>query len=409
MSIPNTTWFVKIRYPLTSVPCNPSLFPKLHELTIPRYIGLRSVDRDWEMLRRLKITDFNLDKLKIASQFTLLLSIIFIAGILLGGFALSEALENKAQEEMTYRGQMAMQLINAVKNYTSNDIAPLLGEIAHPETRFIPETIPSLSAKRVVNKFKQNWNNKDFTYKDATLNPTNMDDKANLFEAKLIERFTSDRTLTSLSGLRSQSGEQLFYIAQPLPVTDSSCLQCHSSPKMAPKSHIQKYGSKNGYGWKLNQIIGTQIIYIPASKVFNDARQATYLFIGIFICIFALVIISINYLLKWRVIQPLKPMAQLAQSISLDNVSANEVRILERKGLTKIAQRKDELGQLGRVFQKMVQEIYTREQQLAEQLQQLQVEIDQAKIIQEVAEIAESDYFQKLQQTAKSIRNEWNK
>jgi methyl-accepting chemotaxis protein len=359
------------------------------------------------MLRRLKIANFNIDKLKISSQFTLLLSIIFITGIIIGGFALSKALENKAQEEMSYRGQMAIQLVNAVKSYTTNDIAPLLAEIAHPERRFIPETVPSLSAKRVVNKFKQNWNNKDFIYKDATLNPTNLDDKANLFEAKLTERFTSDRTLKSLSGLRSETGEKLFYIAQPLVVNGSSCLKCHSSPKVAPKSHTQTYGTKNGYGWKLNQIIGTQIIYIPASTVFGNARKATYLFIGIFICIFALVIISINYLLKWRVIQPLKPMAQLAQSISLDNVSANEVRILERKGLTKIAQRKDELGQLGRVFQKMVQEIYAREQQLAEQLQQLQVEIDQAKIIQEVAEIAESDYFQKLQQTAKSIRNEW--
>ncbi|BAZ39321.1 sensor protein [Calothrix sp. NIES-4101] len=361
------------------------------------------------MLHRLKIANFNIDKWKLGSQFTLLLSIIFVAGIILGGISLSKALENKAQEEMSDRGQMAMQLVNAVKSYTTNDIAPLLAEIAHPETRFIPETIPSLSAKQVVKKLKQNWNYKDFIYKDATLNPTNMEDQANLFEARLIERFTGDRTLKSLSGFRSQNGAELFYIAQPLAVTDASCLQCHSSPKVAPQSHIKKYGTQNGYGWKLNQIIGTQIIYIPASKVFQDARQATYLFIGIFIAIFALVIVSINYLLKWRVIQPLKPMAKLAQSISLENVSANEVRGLERQGLNQIAQRSDELGQLGKVFQKMVHEIYTREQQLAEQLQQLQVEIDQSKIIKEVAEIAESDYFKKLQQTAKSIRNEWNK
>jgi methyl-accepting chemotaxis protein len=173
---------------------------------------------------------------------------------------------------------------------------------------------------------------------------------------------------------------------------------------LSPKSHVEKYGTHNGYGWKLNQIIGTQIIYIPASEVFDSAHQAMFLFISIFIVIFALVIISINYLLKWRVIQPLKPMAKLAESISLNTVSANEARILERKGLSKVVQRADELGQLGRVFQKMIQEVYAREQQLAEQIHQLKVDIDHTKLMQEVAEIAESDYFQKLQETAKAIR-----
>ncbi|OUL35780.1 histidine kinase, partial [Nostoc sp. T09] len=224
------------------------------------------------------------------------------------------------------------------------------------------------------------------------------------FEAKLIERFESDRTLKTLSDFRSQAGEKLFYSAQPLTVSNSSCLLCHGKPDQAPKSHVQRYGTQNGYGWKLNQVVGTQIIYIPASEVFANAHKALFLFVSIFIGIFALVIVSINYLLKWRVIQPLKPMVQLAQTISRETVSVTEVRDLERQALTQIAQRTDELGQLGRVFQKMVREVCDREQQLSQQLQQLQVQIDRDKLIHEVTEITESDYFQKLQQTAKEIR-----
>ncbi|MBD2603792.1 DUF3365 domain-containing protein [Scytonema hofmannii FACHB-248] len=356
-----------------------------------------------------------LRRLKLASQFTLLLSLIFIAGIALGGLALSKALEQKAEMEMSHRGEMAMQMVNAVKSYTSKDIAPLIAQIADPQTQFIPETIPSLAARQVFDTLKQTWKYKDFIYKDATLNPTNLADQVDRFEAKLIERFESDRTLKTLSGFRTQAGERLFYSAQPLAVTNSSCLVCHSTPQLAPKSHVEKYGTQNGFGWKLNQIIGTQIIYIPASEVFRNARQALFLFISIFMGIFALVIVFINYLLKWRVIQPLKPMAQLAQTIILDHLSVTEVRKLEREGLTQIAQRTDELGQLGRVFQKMVREVCDREahrrhreQQLSEQLQQLQVEIDSSKVITQVAEIAESDYFQKLQKTAKEIRNQWS-
>lgn len=345
-----------------------------------------------------------LRRLKLASQFTLLLSLIFISGIALGGLALSQVLEQKASAEMSDRGQIVMQMVNAVSSYTTNDIAPLIAQVGNPQTNFIPETIPSLAARKVFNTLKQNWRYKDFIYKDATLNPTNLADQADRFEAKLIEQFASDRSIKTLSGFRNSTGERLFYSAQPLVVTDSSCLKCHSSPSIAPKSHLKQYGTQNGYGWKLNQIIGSQIIYIPASTVFFNARKAVFLFINIFIGIFALALISINYLLKWRVIQPLKPMAQLAQTISLDTVSAKEVRALERLGLGKIAQRTDELGQLGRVFQKMVREVCDREQQLSQQLQELRVEIDSSKRVRQVAEIAENDYFQKLQQTAKEIR-----
>ena len=348
-----------------------------------------------------------LRRFKLGPQFTLILSLIFISGIALGGLVLSKALEQKAEMEMNYRGQIAMQMVNAVRSYTNNDIGPLIARFSNPETDFIPETVPSLAAKKVFNKLKENWKYKNFIYKPATLNPTNLADQANRFEAKLIERFESDRTLKSLSGFRFQGDEQLFYSAQPLTLTNATCLKCHSFPKAAPKSHIKKYGTQNGFGWKLNQIIGTQIIYIPASEVFTNAQKALFLFISIFIAIFGLVLVLVNYLLKWRVIQPLKPMAQLAETISSDTITANELRTLEWKGLTKIAHRRDELGQLGRVFQKMVHEVYAREQQLSQQLLQLRVEIDQTKRVREVAEIAETDYFQNLQKNAKDIRNQW--
>lgn len=347
-----------------------------------------------------------LRRLTIASQFTLLLSLIFISGIALGGLALSQVLEQRAKAEMSDRGQIVMQMVNAVSNYTTNNVAPLIAQVGDPQTDFIPETIPSLAAKKVFNTLKQNWKYKDFTYKAATLNPTNLADQADRFEAKLIEQFRSDRSIKTLSGFRN-STQRLFYSAQPLVVTDSSCLKCHSSHGVAPKSHLKQYGTQNGYGWKLNQIIGTRIVYIPASEVFFNARKALFLFINIFIGIFALALISVNYLLKWRVIQPLKPIANLAQIITLDTVSTKQVRALERDGLGKIATRTDELGQLGRVFQKMVREVCDRQQQLSQQLQELQVEVDSSKRVRQVAEIASSDYFQKLQQTAKEIRAEW--
>jgi len=70
-----------------------------------------------------------------------------------------------------------------------------------------------------------------------------------------------------------------------------------------------------------------------------------------------------------------------------------------------VAARPDALGQLGRVFQRMAREIYAREQSLKQQVQELRIQIDEAKRAREVAEITESDYFRKLKERAQHLRS----
>jgi methyl-accepting chemotaxis protein len=349
-----------------------------------------------------------LDNFKLATKFTLLLSLVFIGAIFFSGFALSKALEQKAQDEINYQGQILIQMVNSVRDYNDGHIANLLEPKLETQERFMPEIIPSFAAREVFENLRKNKEYEDFLYKDATLNPTNLRDKADDFETTLIERFRKDPGTQNLSGFRTLFGEQLFYSARPFSITDSKCLRCHSTPEKAPKSQLTTYGKDNGFGWTLNTVLGTQIIYVPASKVFDSVHQSFVLFISIFITIFALVILLINYLLKRNVIQPIKPMAQLAQKISSDTMSYDEAQEFERKSLGAIAKRTDELGQLGRVFQKMVREVYAREQRLKQQVQELRIKIDEAKRNRQVAEIAESEYFQKLREDAKEIRNQWS-
>src|SRR5947209_11828434 len=64
-----------------------------------------------------------------------------------------------------------------------------------------------------------------------------------------------------------------------------------------------------------------------------------------------------------------------------------------------------ELGQLAQVFQEMARQVYARELHLQRQVQQLHIEIDQARKAREVADITESDYFQQLLSKADELRN----
>jgi len=72
--------------------------------------------------------------------------------------------------------------------------------------------------------------------------------------------------------------------------------------------------------------------------------------------------------------------------------------------LDPVAARPDELGQLGRVFQRMAREVQARERTLLQEVRALRIEIDQAKKAREVAEITETEYFRDLCAKAQRLR-----
>jgi DNA-binding response OmpR family regulator len=74
------------------------------------------------------------------------------------------------------------------------------------------------------------------------------------------------------------------------------------------------------------------------------------------------------------------------------------------EALIEVAERSDELGQLARVFQHMAREVYAREQRLKQQVEELRIEIDQAKKVRQGEEITGSEYFQELRQKARRLR-----
>jgi DNA repair ATPase RecN len=77
---------------------------------------------------------------------------------------------------------------------------------------------------------------------------------------------------------------------------------------------------------------------------------------------------------------------------------------LEAQKLGHVVTRQDELGQLAKVFERMVHEVVVRQQRLRQQIRDLKIEIDEVRKAREVQEIVESDYFQNLQDRAQKIR-----
>lgn len=283
-----------------------------------------------------------IQNLKLADKFNLILTLIFLITIIISGAGLSSLLEQRAQQEVTSKADALLQTMIAVRNYTNERINPLLSPQIDNRREFIPETVAAFSAITVFDNLRKNEKYKDFNYREAALNPTNLRDKADRFETQLIERFTQEPDRSQISGFRTFPAGEFFYIARRFTITDPSCLRCHSTPDKAPKSQLTVYGTENGFGWELHKTVFAQMIYVPASQIFDAARQFWLLVMGMLIAISALVVFVINLLLKRSVIKPITKMSKLAQAVSTGKADTD----FEQKY-------HDEIGTLAASFNRM--------------------------------------------------------
>ena len=341
--------------------------------------------------------------MKIGTKLTLLLLVIFLFGVIVSSLILNRVLIDRAKEEVATRGLILIEAMTSVRSYTGTHINPMLQDELQEEEEFVRESVPGYSARTVFEIFRQDEDHDKFLYKEATLNPTNPVDKADGFETSLVEEFRADPDLDELSGFRDRDGQQVFYIARPLSVSSESCLACHSTPDVAPVSLVNTYPEGGGFDWTLGEVVAAQIIYVPSEEVLDSARLSFYLVIGIFVGVFAIVLLTLNIVMRPTIISPVKMLAGFAQRVRDDELTESD---LEELSMAKVSTRRDELGQLSRIFNKMAEEVYRREQQLKQKLQELRIEIDVARKTDQVSEITESEYFMNLQKRARDLRND---
>ncbi len=126
-------------------------------------------------------------------------------------------------------------------------------------------------------------------------------------------------------------------------IKNPGCLTCHSTVAAAPKTLLAKYGDANGFGWKLNEIVGARIVSVPMSVPLQKARAAFETFMGSLVAVFVAIIIILNIMLRYIVIRPVTKMSAIADQVSKGNMNAAE---FSERG-------KDEIGVLATSFNRM--------------------------------------------------------
>jgi HAMP domain-containing protein len=244
---------------------------------------------------------------------------VFIAAILIAGYACRSILEANARREVFAEAGLMMDSALATRDYTANEIIPLLA--AGVQNDFPPQSIPFYAATQNFLRLRQR--HPDFTYKEASLNPTNPRDRAADWEADIIQRFRNDVHAEEVVGDRDTPMGKSLYLARPIRY-ESECAGCHSAPSAAPKSLIARYGGNNGFGWQTEPIVGAQVVSVPyASAVANADKVFRTLMISM-VGAFAAAFVVVNAVLYVLVVRPVRKIARVADQVSLGDMSAEE-------------------------------------------------------------------------------------
>ena len=277
--------------------------------------------------------------MKLIWKFNLVLLAIFLVGFVIIGTVSYLVLQSNARAEILDNARVMMESALSSRSYTNTQIKPLLE--TQLKYTFLPQSVPAYAATEQFNDLRKTY--ADYSYKEATLNPTNPRDRATDWEADVVNKFRNDPAKVELVGERDTPTGRSLYLARPITIKDAACLACHTTAAQAPKTMVELYGQSNGFGWKLNETIGAQIVSVPSALPIQRANHTFRVFMLMLAVVFAIAFVLLNVMMHTIVIKRVKHLSKLADDVSLGQSESAEFT----------TKSKDEIGVLTQALSRM--------------------------------------------------------
>jgi HAMP domain-containing protein len=277
--------------------------------------------------------------MKLRGKVNLALSGAFLVGLILAGAGAYKVLTDEAVESSARDARIMMEQASAIRTYTAEAIKPLLEQ--QMKVQFLPHSIPSFAAQtnfRLVQKKLP-----EYSYREPTLNPTNVNDRAVDWEAVIINTFREHSDKTETLEMRDTPAGKFLTLARPLKVGSAACLTCHSTPDAAPATMVALYGTQNGFGWKQGEIVGAQVVSIPLAVPLQRAYNTLFLLMGALAVAFLVILLIVDMLLRVLVVKPVIGISEMASDVSMGKLDAPEFT----------SNSQDEIGSLAASFNRM--------------------------------------------------------
>ena len=277
--------------------------------------------------------------MKLIVKFNLVFLLIFAVGLAVAAVISREILERNARDEVLQNARFMMESALASRTYTSTQVGPLLA--TQMKYEFRPQSVPAYAATEQLNDVRKKF--ADYSYKEATLNPTNPRDRVTDWEGDIVSQLRQNPERAEIIGERETLTGRSLYLARPIQIKSEACLTCHSTVDAAPKTMIDLYGPANGFGWKLNEVVGAQIVSVPMALPIKRSEDTFKVFLISLTAVFAFIFVALNLMLYYIVIHPVRKLSQVADQVSLGTLDAPGFAV---KG-------KDEISALAGSFERM--------------------------------------------------------
>ncbi|HEX8924219.1 MAG TPA: DUF3365 domain-containing protein [Terriglobales bacterium] len=278
--------------------------------------------------------------MRLLLKFNLIFLLLAGSGLALVAYVAYNFLMENAKQQVVQQAKLMMESARCTRDYTSEELKPLLSKLPGHRTNFIPQTVPAYGATQSFTRLRTKY--PDYTYKEPALNPTNPRNRAVDFEADIINIFRNHPEQKEIIGVRGTPTGDALYLAHPL-VVKESCLECHNTPKDAPVALVNTYGRNNGFGWKVGEVIAAQVVQVPMSVPVQIAQSAFRKLVLYLILTFILGLLAIDGALYFVVIRPVGKLAKMSDRVSRGDLEVPEIQVRGN----------DEISDLGASFNRM--------------------------------------------------------
>jgi HAMP domain-containing protein len=244
------------------------------------------------------------------------LNAVLIVAFTLAGIAADRLcaalIASNARHQVLGTATLMLDSALASREYTAQQIDPLL--VSQLQQKFLPQSIPFYAATQTFDALRKL--HPSFTYKEATLNPTDPRDRASDWQADIIDQFRNHPGLTQLHGERMTPMGRSLFLARPIRALPG-CIVCHGRPADAPATLLARYGSRNGFGWQPNEVMAAQIVSVPFAETEKAARRTFSSLMVLITSMLAALLLLANVTVYVLVLRPLARMSRRIEEVSL--------------------------------------------------------------------------------------------
>jgi HAMP domain-containing protein len=276
-------------------------------------------------------------KLSISMQFTLLLALVMV----FNGGAFYFMLQNVYMQELRAQAQTVVANVEAFGTWVANNgrvwvkDSPdsFLGELKVQaiddanDTHHFYSKNPALAQREFSETVAASSSPAKFRMTSSNvMNPANRPDA---FESIALREINSN----NLTEYFESTGNNYRY-AKPV-YHKESCIACHGNSATAPSDVITRYGSENGFGFKVGDVAGIISVTIPQRSLLSGA-VSVFGFLEL-LAIFASVGV-ILWFVRRTIIVPVSELTQVAEKISRGEEAELDTKTVNSKSKNEIDQ-----------------------------------------------------------------------